>query len=286
MTACADLSTNQTIPSESAVSIEDAVKTLNVSQEDFESFLADMNYTYDDYINHLTGLSKTLEDEKNYIEEKFDCTYDEYIKTVIAINNDTIPDSKDFAVFESKYSNYDAYIPRSELDDSLNKFKNRDISLEIADESNDAYAFDIISACNGDFATYMSAINSYYGCTSMSLTNMTLFGNHGTKKPANDNACMDKLFCYDDKTNDILEPIVMPVLTLSFDDDENKTITLALANKIGLIFKTTGFDSYEKMLKLSSLDFQIRNASLTPDDQTPENDSKSFTERTNDNEEN
>ena len=232
LTACADSRT--TIPTANPASIEEAAKVLDVPQEDFESFLALMDCTYDDYIERLSQHSKTLKDEKKSLEERYDCTYGEYVETILTVCNNIVPDNKDYAVFKSKFSVCDTYIPYSELNKAGDMLSNMGIGIEIADEASDAYIFDVIGACNGDFATYMSAVNNYSGCTSLSLTNITLFGNYGVKKPETDNACMDKLFCYDDKTDDILEAIVVPVITLHYDDEN------------------------EKMLKLSSFDFQVR----------------------------
>lgn len=89
---------------------------------------------------------------------------------------------------------------------------------------------------------------------------MSIFGGHGATRPDEDNPCMDRLFVYDDKTNEILEQITVSVLTMHFDNTD-KNITLALSNELGLLFKTTGADSEKKMLKLSNLKFQVRKAS-------------------------
>ncbi len=249
----------QTIPAMNQIDIAEAVKTLDVSTEDFESFLKNIEVSYDEYIQTLNDNNTSLETLKEDIEKTYNCTFDEYIKTVIAVNTKTVPDAKLYDVFKSKLSTLDAYIPIKELNAEKNKLVNYDVSIEIADECQDAYAFDAIAACQGDFKNYMTVLNELYGCSSVELTNISLFGGYGTKKPDDSNACMNALFVYDEETNEILQKISVPVITLHNDDDENKNITLALSNELGLLFKTTGADSYEKMLKLSNLDFQIRN---------------------------
>lgn len=249
-----------TIPAAETVSIDDAAKTLNVSSEAFSSYLDTMELTYDEFITDLNNKNVSLSDLKSDIEKQFDCSYDEYIKTVIAVTNKTVPDS-DYAIFSSKYSAYNAYIPVNALNESKDLLTNGNIKITVADENEDAYAFDVIAGCNNDFTTYMTVLNDVYDCSSAELTNMTLFGGRGVTKPDGENACMDSLFVYDEQTNEILETIVIPVLTLH-NEDESKNITLALSNELGLIFRTDGSDSFERMLKLSSLDFQIRNAEL------------------------
>ena len=121
-------------------------------------------------------------------------------------------------------------------------------------------AFDIMQTYSGDYRRYLDYMNSTYGCKSVEFTNMSIFGGHGTTRPDEDNPCMDRLFVYDDKTNEILEQITVSVLTMHFDNTD-KNITLALSNELGLLFKTTGADSEKKMLKLSNLEFQVRKAS-------------------------
>lgn len=271
LTACSDgkLQT-PSIPAESVINIEDAVKTLDVSTEDFNAYLDTMELSYDEYITDLNNRNLSLSDLKSDIESAFNCRYDEYIKTVVVINSNTVPDDS-YMIFPSKYSTYDAYIPVKELDDSKTKITDGDIKIEVADESNDAYAFDIIAGCNNDFVTYMTVLNDAYGCSSAELTNMTIYGGRGVIKPDGDNACMDSLFVYDKQTHEILETIVIPVLTLH-NSDENKNVTLALSNELGLIFRTDGSDSFERMLKLSSLDFQIRNAELDKSSETSDQD--------------
>lgn len=262
-TACDVKNTDRTIPVGNQIEIADAIKTLNVSMDDFTAFLDNMNTDYDSYISEITK-SSTLEEAKSDIEKNFDCTYNEYINAVITVNNKTTPDSDKYALFKSKYSLYDTYIPLTELNDDKTSLKDYDIAVEVADESETAYAFDAIAYANCNFKDYISFLNQEYECTSAEFTNVAIFGGHGVTKPSGDNKCIDNLFVFDDKTNEILEKISMPVLTLK-NEDENKNITLALCNELGLAFKTTGKDSYKKMLKIGNVDFQIRNTETSAD---------------------
>jgi len=266
LTACDVKSADRTIPVGDEIKIADAIKTLNVSMDDFTAFLDSIDTDYDSFISEITKDS-TLEEVKSDIEENFDCTYNDYIKAIIIVNNKTTPDSSEYALFKSKYSLYDAYIPLTELNDDKTSLKDYDIDIEIADESENAYAFDAIAYANCNFKDYISFLNQEYGCTSAEFTNIAIFGGHGVTKPSEDNKCIDNLFVFDDKTNEILEKISMPVLTLK-NEDESKNITLALCNELGLTFKTTGKDSYSKMLKIGNIDFQIRNAANTDDENT------------------
>lgn len=260
LTACDYTPTHQkqTIPAVNQIDIAEAVKTLDVSTEDFESFLKSIEVSYDEYVATLNDNNTSLETLKEDIEKKYNCTFDEYIKTVMTVNTKTVPDAKVYDVFKSKLSVLDAYIPIKELNTEKNKLVNYDISIEVADDCQDAYAFDAIAACQGNLETYMTVLNEMYDCSSVELTNISLFGGYGAKKPDSSNACMDALFVYDENTDEILQKILVPVITLH-NDDESKNISLALSNELGLLFKTTGADSYEKMLNLSNLDFQIRN---------------------------
>lgn len=160
-------------------------------------------------------------------------------------------------MFKSDYSIFDTYIPTNELND--NELVNYDISIEIADEAKDVAVFDAMQAYGGDFRQYLDIMNESYGCTSVEFTNIGMFAGHGSKKPDEDNPCLDSLFVYDSETNEILEKLTLPMLTLHFDD-ENKNVTFALSNELGLLFKSTGADSDSKMLKLSNLEFQVRKA--------------------------
>lgn len=262
MTACDAKPSERTIPAGNKIEIAEAVKTLNVSMDDFTAFLDSLGTDYDSYISNISKNNMTLEDFKSEIEKNFDCTYEEYIKATVTVNNTTVPDSSKYKLFESKYSVYDTYISLDELNADGTVLKNYDISVEIADESESAYAFDAIAYANGNFRDYITYLNQSYGCSFAEFTNIEIFGGHGITKPDKDNKCIDNLFVFDEKTNEILERITMPVLTLK-NDDESKNVTLALCNELGLVFKTTGKDSYKKMLKLGNLDFQIRNASMT-----------------------
>ena len=263
LTACdIDKTPSEMIPSVDDTSIEDAADVLGVSLEDFNAFLDNLNLSYDDYMGSLNKSNKSLSELKESIETMYDCTYSEYIKTIVAVNNKTVPDSSAYSVFTSEYSLYDAYIPVNELDDTKSTLINYDIHIKVADTDNDAYAFDAIVSCGGDFKTYVDTLNREYDCSSVEFTNISLYGGHGSFKPDETNACMDNLFVYDPQTNEILEVIIVPVMTLH-SKDESKNITLALSNELGLIFRTEGADSYDKMLKLSNLNFQIRDAELS-----------------------
>ena len=261
LTAC-DSSVSKTIPSVNEETISDAAVTLGVSVDTLESFFDNIGITYDDYIASLNQNNQTLSNLKEQIETTYDCTFDEYIETIITVNNKTIPDETKFHKFESKYSIYDAYIALDELNEDKTQLINYDAEIAIADENDNAYAFDALAYSNGEFRYYMNEINRIFGCKSVEVTNLSLFGGKGVTKPEKDNACMDKIFVYDDKTNEILEKMTLSVVTLK-KDDENENITLALSNELGLIFKTTGSDSYEKMKKISNLDIQTRPLQTT-----------------------
>lgn len=257
LTAC-DVSTrNMTIPAENQINITQAAETLGVSVQDFEAFLENIGVTYDNYIETLNENNQSLETVKENIEKNYDCTFKEYIDTVVTVNNKTVPPDDEYTVFKSEYSVFDTYIPIKELDgDTLTPY---DITVEIADDAADVAAFDTMQTCNGDFRLYLDIMNETYGCASVELTNIAMFGGHGVKKPTESNPCMDSFFVYDDETDEILDKLTLSMLTMHFDD-ESKNITLALSNELGLLFKSTGADSEEKMLKLSDLDFQIRKA--------------------------
>lgn len=251
---------NRTIPANNNKNnIAEAAQTLNVSTDEFEAFLENIDCNYDEYITMLNTNNTTLTDLKSQIESKYDCTYSDYIQTVLTVNNKNTPD-ENYLLFKSVYSSLDAYIPTNALDDTKTKLKNYDIDVAVADTNEYTYAFDMIAACGGDFAAYVSALNQTYACDSIEFTNITIYGGHGVTKPDETNDCMDRIFVYDEKTNEILEKLTIPTLTLK-NSDSSKNITLALSNELGLIFKTTGADSYEKMLKLSNLDIQVRRAS-------------------------
>lgn len=107
----------------------------------------------------------------------------------------------------------------------------------------------------------MNILHENYGCKSVELTNVAIFGGHGAKKPAESNSCMDNLFVYDDETDEILEKLTLSVLTMHYDN-ENDNVSLALSNELGLIFKAVGAESEKKILDLGNIDFQIRKTAL------------------------
>lgn len=270
MTACAAVPSidNNAIPANKSAETETinnseeiakTAETLGTTEEKFNSFLSNINYTYDNFIATITA-NTTLEDYKADIEKSYNCKFSEYIDTILLTTNKTPPDENEYKIFRSNLSTFDTYIPRTDLNDSNNTIKKYDIAIEVADECSDAYAFDAVFASNGNLETYIDTLNQLYKCNTASFTNMTLYCGYGIKKPQENNDCLNYLFVYDTDTNEILRPILVPVLTLQCDDPENN-ISLALSNELGLIFKTTGKDSYDKMLKLSNIKFQIR----TPD---------------------
>lgn len=258
LTACSTTD-NQTIPAVNENSIAEAAETLDITVEKLEDYLKNIDVSYDDYINSLNSQNQTLEAYKTKIEENYDCTFEQYVDTVLTVNNKTVPDDKEYDLFKSKYSLFDAYIPSDELNAEKTTLVNYDIAIAVADEDTDVYAFDVLATCGSDFRIYMDIINQNFGCSSVEITNISIFGGHGASKPAETNPCMDNLFVYDSKTNEILEQITLAVITMHYDD-ENKTATYALSNELGLIFKTTGPDSIDKINKLSELNFQIRKA--------------------------
>ena len=259
-TACDSI--EQTIPTVNDIDINDTISQLGVSIDDFTEFLSNIDMTYDEYIDTLNSNETTLSDLVDNVKTYYNCTYEEYVKATNLIREIDLPDESLYSIFESAYSAFDAYIPVSELNEAGTELINYGIEIAIADTAEDAYAFDIISVCNNDLASYMDILNGEYGCTSIEITNIALFGSYGITKPDDENACLDTLFVYDDETDEILQKITMPVITLHMEDGND--ITLALSNELGLIFKAVGSDSYEKMLNLSNLRFQIR----TPDDDT------------------
>ena len=267
LTACDKKDTPQTIPAVNETTLAQAVQTLGTSEETFNEFLSTMGLSFDDYITALNNNNTSLDDMKTEIESTYNCTFDEYAKTILIVGNKTLPDESKYVIFKSQYSLYDAYIPLSELNTDKTELKNYDIEVFVADEDEDAYAFDAIVACQGDFKSYIDTLHSNYDCTSAELTNVSIFGSYGVKKPEEKNACIDNMMFYDGDTNEILEKIAVPVITLH-NQDESKNMTLALSNELGLIFKTTGADSYDKMLNLSDIDFQIRTAALNTNNDT------------------
>lgn len=261
LTACDEADTKtKTIPAVNENSIAEAAETLDISVEKLESYLENINVSYDDYISNLNAQNQTLDAYKTKIEDGYDCTFEQYVDTVLTVNNKEAPNDKDYTLLKSKYSLFDAYIPTTELNADKNKLINYDIDIVVADEDSDVYAFDVLATCGNDLRMYMDVINQNFGCTSVEITNLSIFGGHGATKPTEANPCMDNLFVYDDKTDEILEQITLAVITMHYDD-ENKNATYALSNELGLIFKTSGADSFETMRKLDKLNFQIRKAS-------------------------
>lgn len=275
LTACtAPVVKEDAIPSDN-IDITEAVKILDVPQKSFESFLSVLDMSYNEYMTTLKNGDRTLEDIKKSIEDTYNCDYKEYIETVLAVNTAKPPD-KTYNLFKSEFSSIDAYIPIDELNNDKNRLSAYDIDINVADNSEDAYAFDAIIPCQGDFKTYINVLNQLYGCSSVEFTNITIYGSYGITKPEKPNACMDYLFVYDERTNEILKPISLSVMTMHNDDD-SKTITMALSNELGLLFKTTGTDSYEKMLKISNLEFRICDSHEKTDETDTEINSETTT---------
>lgn len=260
LTACNVSTSTMTIPAVNETNIEEAADTLGLSVEKFETFLENIEISYDDYIANLNKTNQTLDDLKAKIEENYSCSFEEYVDTVITVNNKEIPDEGTYCVFKSKYSVFDSYISNELLND--NELIDYAISIEIAEDSSYAVIFDAMQAYSGDLRRYFDLMNTTYGCTSVELSNICMFGGHGSKKPDESNSCMDDLFVYDSNTNEILEKLIVPVVTLHFED-KNNNISLALSDELGLLFKSTGANSNEKLLKLSNLSFQIRKANHT-----------------------
>ena len=102
LTAC-NATTSKTIPAVNEATISEAANTLGVSTEDLEMYFENLDTTFDDYIETLNNNNTTLETLKENIEKNYDCTFKNYIDTVITVNNKTIPDDS-FSVFKSKYS--------------------------------------------------------------------------------------------------------------------------------------------------------------------------------------
>lgn len=256
LTACS--AQNMTIPTADKISITDAADTLGITVADFEAFLESIDTTYDDYIDSLDKNNQTLDAIKKNIEDNYDCTFKDYVDTIVIVNNKEVPNGDEYTSFKSEYSVFDAYFANKDLDEKRSTLVNYDIAIEIAENSDDVYVFDIMQTCNSDFRTYFDTISKKYDCKSVELNNIAIFGGHGVAKPSETNPCMDRFFVYRDETGEILDKLIMSVLTMRFDD-ESKNITLALSNELGLLFKTTGADSQEKMRKLGDINFQIRN---------------------------
>lgn len=256
LTACS--TQDLQIPAVNETTIVETADSLNVSVSDFEAYLDNINMSYDDYIQSLNDNNMSIETLKSEIEEKYDCSFYDYMTTVMTVNNKILPD-ENYCLFQSEYSIFDTFIPSDELNENtLTKY---DATIEIADKADDALVFDLLVLYNGNTCNYLDYLHNTYGCNSVEFTNLAIYGSYGVTKPMQTNSCMDSLFAYDKNTNEILEPLTLSTATLHFNEP-NKNITLALSNELGLIFKTTGSDSEEKMLRLSNLNFQIRNTQL------------------------
>lgn len=254
LSGCGSL-TDMSIPAVNEETITEAAETLGISVENFEAFLENMGSNYDAYVETLNKNNQSFKDLKTAIEDAYDCTFKEYADAVIMMNSIDAPDETKYAIFKSELSTFDAYFDKNELDDNL--LVNYDVSIDVADEAKDAMMFDMLQLYGGNISTYLDFIRDQYGCDTVEFTSATLLGRYGVQKPAESNKCMDKLFTYDQNTNEVLEKLTLPVATLHFKD-ESKNVTFALSDELGLIFKATGADSKDKMLKLSNLSVQIR----------------------------
>ena len=256
-------SENLTIPTvNEGVTLSDLASKLDVSDEEFNKYLESLNMSYDEFITNMNNNNQDIDAMKKGIEEAYNCKYSEYIRTVILVSNTEEPDANKYTPMISKYGIYNTYVPTAELSADKTKLKNYDVAINIADEDEDAYAFDVINNCSGDLSLYMTALNDAYQCTSAEITNITVLGNYGVKKPKEDNSLLNSMFVFNKNTDDVLEQISIPVITLHFDKDESRNKTLALCNEMGLIFKTEGADSLDKMLDIINIDFQVRYSSL------------------------
>lgn len=259
LSGCNATNTNMTIPAVSETNIDEAATTLGVSVDDLNSFFNSIGITYGDYVEILNSQNQSISDLKSNIENKYDCTFKEYVQAYVLINGAEPPSDQKYNVFPSQYSLYDAYVESTELNDAADTLINYNVSIAIADSDTDTYAFDVMSLCNSDFKTYIATIVDNYKCDYIDFSTVTLTGSHGSIQPEDANACINNLFIYDEKTGDVSEQIPTAVLTLHYEnEDENRSF--ALSNELGLIFKATGADSKEKISRLADLDFQIRTA--------------------------
>ena len=250
--------------------IQAAAKELNISEETLQRYLDSVGVSYNELIDNLNSSSKTITDMKTEIETNYACSFADYAQTIISTSNQTIPDAKTFTVFKSQYAKYNTYFPTNILNTEKTGFKDYAVKIEVADSSQNAYAFDVITKCNNDLSSYVNVLNQLYGCSSVEFTNITIFGRHGTFKPTENTGLLDGLFAYDEKTNEIVEKFVIPVMTLKFDKTPEKNMSFALSNELGLVFSTTGSDSLTTMLKLTNVDFQIRNVNFDKIEVIPE----------------
>lgn len=260
LSACSLSAKDVTIPTENSISINEAAETLGITVDDFELFLTNLDTSYDDYMKQLSASKQSLSNVKTNIEKTYNCTFKNYIDTVDAINNETTPSSDDYVAYKSKYSVYDAYFPKTELNVTENTLKTAKAAIHVADDAENVVAFDMMQLCSGDFRLYFDRMIDKYKCDSVEISNFTMLGGYGVTKPAETNPCMDAFFVYGDETGEILDKFSLSMLTLCYKD-ENKNISLALSNEMGLLFQTTGAESRENMLKLKDLSFQVRRAS-------------------------
>ena len=264
LTACSDTQ-NMNIPAVNETTINEAAETLGISTEKFKSFLDSMATPFDTFVEDMNADNKTIKEFRDEIEKNYDCTFEQYVDTVLAVSNKTTPDEEKYVLIKSDFSLFDAYIPSDELNENNDKLVNYDVNITVSDNDEDSYAFDVLQTQNYDLRMYMNILTKLYGCKSAEFSNIKMLGGYGSIKPEESNPCMDGIFIYDDKTGEILEELIVSALTLHFDNSE-KDMTLALSNELGLMFKATGADSFEKISKLENLRFQIRKTTTTSDD--------------------
>lgn len=255
LTACSPSTQNMTIPTIEKIDINEAAETLGITVNDFEAFLDSLGTTYDKYVETLNKNNQSFDEIKKNVEQSYNCTFKNYVDTIVTVNNKNTPTTDKYVSYKSKYSVYDAYFPADVIENNV--IKSCDIAIEIADDADDVVAFDAMQLCSGDTRLYFDTLTEKYACDHIEITNFTILGGFGVTKPSENNPCMDMFFVYRDETGEILDKITLSMLTLCYDD-VNKNITLALSNELGLLFKTTGADGKENMLKLKDVELQIR----------------------------
>lgn len=199
LSGCNATNTNMTIPAVSETNIDEAATTLGVSVDDLNSFFNSIGITYGDYVEILNSQNQSISDLKSNIENKYDCTFKEYVQAYVLINGAEPPSDQKYNVFPSQYSLYDAYVESTELNDAADTLINYNVSIAIADSDTDTYAFDVMSLCNSDFKTYIATIVDNYKCDYIDFSTVTLTGSHGSIQPEDANACINNLFIYDEK---------------------------------------------------------------------------------------
>jgi hypothetical protein len=232
---------------------------LGISETTLLDFLNAVDMPYEDYIAHNPDAAEL----RKKVEEQYECTYEDYVDMMIRVNTSPPPSLVEYTPFVSQYSIYDAYIKADDITkkDDKSYLKDGTIEVTIADKDDDSYIFDVLNMCDGDFSLYMTALHDSYECTSAEITNLTLYGNHGITTKTEDgkeNKLLSDMFAVRADTNEVAEEIIIPVVTLKYHDDETQNKTFALCNELGLIFKTTGKDSFDTMYKLANTEFQIR----------------------------